>query len=163
MRTRLKKFRGQPRFDFGSRITAFPSLRMETSSPSKRKSLGSRTACDPPVVNNFAVSMRSYSRYIMPAMQLHYHRRLSARGRIGVYRNFQLRLGFGGDRFPAPATGDALETGAIGSKIDQFGNAQFQRASAVGEKKQKQAIRNDEPKIDMGNIDLPINQKTQRQ
>jgi hypothetical protein len=57
MRIRLKNPLGHPRFDFGSKMTAFPSLRIRTSFPSKRKSLGSRTACDPPVVNNFAVSM----------------------------------------------------------------------------------------------------------
>lgn len=36
MRIRLKKFRGHRRFDFGSMITAFPSLRIDTSAPLNR-------------------------------------------------------------------------------------------------------------------------------
>ena len=37
MRIRLKNPRGHPRFDFGSKMTAFPSLRIRTSFPFKAK------------------------------------------------------------------------------------------------------------------------------
>src|SRR5271165_3826820 len=48
----------------GSRMTAGPWRRIRTSSPSKRKSFGSRTACDRPLQNILAVSIGAPQCYI---------------------------------------------------------------------------------------------------
>ena len=47
-------------------------------------------------------------------------------------------------------------------EINKLRDAQFQSARARREKNQEKQIESDEPKIEMGSIELPINQKTQR-
>ncbi len=47
-------------------------------------------------------------------------------------------------------------------EINELGDARFQSARARREKNQEKQIESDEPKIDMGSIELPINQKAQR-
>src|SRR6266851_5916888 len=46
-------------------------------------------------------------------------------------------------------------------KIDKLGHARFQSAGTVRQKTEEEHIGNHEPKIDMPNIYLPVNQKTQ--
>src|SRR5207302_10392497 len=56
---------------------------------------------------------------------------------------------------------DALQTRAIRSDIDKFRNPTFQCARPGRKKNREEQIRDDEPKIDVGSVELPINQKTQ--
>ena len=56
---------------------------------------------------------------------------------------------------------DALQTRAIRSDIDKFRNPAFQCARPGRKKNREEQIRDDEPKIDVGSVELPINQKTQ--
>src|SRR5207302_6553653 len=56
---------------------------------------------------------------------------------------------------------DALQTRAIRSDIDKFRNPAFQCARPGRKKNREEQIRDDEPKIDAGRVELPINQKTQ--
>ena len=57
---KVKEIEGDSVFScFGYSITTFPTLLIYTSSSSKRYSFGSLTACDPPLVNTFAVTIIS--------------------------------------------------------------------------------------------------------
>jgi hypothetical protein len=55
---------------------------------------------------------------------------------------------------------DPLQTGAIGRGIDKFSDTVFQHERSGREKNEKDRVGNDKPKIDVGRVQLPVNQYT---
>src|SRR6185437_10136640 len=64
----------------GSRITVLPRLRMRTSLPSKRNSLGRRTACERPDQKSFAVAVA------MSRLSARYQKYIAGRRRSATVR-----------------------------------------------------------------------------
>src|SRR2546429_9056920 len=51
---------------------------------------------------------------------------------------------------------DSLQTRAVGGKIDQFGNTQFQGTRSGHKKNDEKQIRDDEPEVDVRDVELSI-------
>jgi len=51
---------------------------------------------------------------------------------------------------------DPLQTRAVGGKIDQFGYTQFQGTRSGPKKNDEKQIRDDEPEVDVRNVELSI-------
>jgi hypothetical protein len=54
------------------------------------------------------------------------------------------------------STYDPLQTRAVGRKIDQLGYARFQGARSRHKKNDEKQIRDDEPEVDVRNVELSI-------
>jgi hypothetical protein len=55
---------------------------------------------------------------------------------------------------------DPLQACALRCKIDKLGHARLQNTRSRSKKNYEERVRNDEPKIDMRNVELPIYQNS---